>query len=72
MKDLARPSPEVCLFTLRTRDEDSKTKEAWCQIHNQWAEHCDGDPMDATLSHLEREGGRRVKTCPHCGGGLDE
>jgi hypothetical protein len=62
----------VCHFTLKKRDPERLEKEAWCMTHLRWAEHCDADPIDATLSHLEREGGRKVKTCPHCGGKLDE
>jgi hypothetical protein len=61
----------VCYFTLKKRDPERLEKEAWCMKHLRWADECAGDPIDATLSHLEREGGRKIKTCPHCGGKLD-
>lgn len=70
MNDLAGGSMPECNFTLRRLDPDKPEKAAWCQTHNQWAEACTGDPIDATLGHLTEAAKTAPKVCPHCGGKL--
>ncbi len=62
---------DVCNFTMRRIEPDKPARTAWCLTHKRWAELCDGDPIDATLSHLNKDAEPKAKTCPHCGGDLD-